>query len=166
MSTLIVYATRYGTTARYAAALRETLGAGAEVVRLRRLSGERRRDMETALDAASVVVIGGPIYAGRIRPEVSRFCERYRSKLLERRVALFICCLETGDRAKEELEAAYPVWLTAHAVSRRILGGEVRLRALRPLDRFLFTRFAGQLRDASRLDLSAVSALAAVIDAP
>ena len=164
MSALIVYASKYGTTQRCALELRDRLGGGAQVMDLRGAGGAGRKELERALDVAGVVVVGGSIYAGRIRPEVPRFCERYREKLLGRKVALFICCLETGDRAREELAAGYPEWLSSHAFERAILGGEVRLGALRPLDRFLFTRLGKVTVDVSRIDHGAIGALAAKID--
>lgn len=165
MSALIVYASKYGTTGRCAIELRDRLHGGAQVLDLQSAGGGGRKELEQALEAAAVVVVGGPIYAGRVRPEVSRFCERYRELLLGRKAALFICCLETGDKAREELAAAYPDWLSSHARERAVLGGEVRLKELRALDRFLFTTVARAKRDVSRIDHEAIAALAARIDA-
>jgi menaquinone-dependent protoporphyrinogen oxidase len=164
MKHLIVYTSRYGSTERCALALGDRIQGGAQIVDLR---ATRRggAPAEERLRAAEVVVIGGPIYAGRIRPEISRFCERNREALLARRVALFICGLETGDRAREELAAAFPEWLSAHAFSRRILGGEARLGSMRWLDRFLFTRVARGTGDIYRIDTGEIGALAAEINA-
>jgi menaquinone-dependent protoporphyrinogen oxidase len=161
---LIVFASKYGATERCVREIADRAGGEVELADLRAPGGAKDA-LEEAVRGAGVVAIGGPIYSGRIRAEVPRFCERHRELLLSRRVALFICGLETGDLAREELAAAFPEWLSAHAFSRRILGGEVRLATLGMLDRFLFGRLAGQRADVSRVDARQIEALAAELAA-
>ena len=80
MSALVVYATRYGSTERRALEIAATLRGAAMDLRT------RDRELRAALEAADTVVVGGPIYGGRILGSVSRFCERHRELLLARRV--------------------------------------------------------------------------------
>lgn len=165
MSTLIAYASRHGTTEQCAFELRDRLRGGAQVVDLCGSDAADRRELERMIDESSVVVVGGPIYAGRVGRQVRRFCERYRERLLGRKVALFICCLQTGDRARAELEAAYPGWLRAHASATGIFGGAARAGELGRLDRLRLSRVSGSSKDLSCIDRDAIRALASRIDA-
>jgi menaquinone-dependent protoporphyrinogen oxidase len=151
---LIVYATRYGTTAACARLLCEALPDGAEVADL-------GATPSPTLEGRDVVLVGGPIYGGRIHQKVPRFCERNREALLGRKVGLFICCFYTGERARAELAEAFPPWLTGHAFASLPLGGAVRQAALGPVERFLFRQIAGTAEDLERIDRAAIAELAA-----
>jgi menaquinone-dependent protoporphyrinogen oxidase len=67
-------------------------------------------------------------------------------------LALYLCCLHEGEKAEAQLEEAFPPWLSAHAEKRAVLGGVVRLKALKTLDRFIVTKLAGVTSDVERLD--------------
>ncbi len=154
MKALIVYSTRYGATAACARLLAEALPGGADLADLGATSSPE-------LAGREVVLIGGPIYGGRIHQRVPRFCERYRDALLGRRVGLFICCFYTGEQARAELAEAFPPWLTSHAFAALPLGGAVRQAALGPVERFLFRKIAGTAEDMDRIDRPAIEELAA-----
>ena len=150
MKTLIVFATRHGTTAACARLLADRLGADVADLRAAR----------PRLEPYDVVLVGGPIYAGRIHPRVRRFCERSRDALLARRVGLFICCLYTGEQARLQLGDAFPPWLSSHAFASRPLGGIVRQAALGALERYMFRKLTGAGGDLERLDHAAIGELA------
>lgn len=130
MRTLVAYASRYGTTEDCARELAKRL-PGEVVLR------DLRRNGREPIEGFDAVVVGGPIYAGRILAAVERFCDRNRKPLLRAAVGLFICCLYTGERAQAELESAFPAWLTAHARVRKVIGGAIEVQRLSLLDRFL-----------------------------
>jgi len=140
---LIAYRSRYGCTARYAQLLAGMLAGELTVADLRR-SGR--------LSPASfdLVLLGSPIYAGCVPAGVTRFCERHSAELLRVPVGLFICCLYEGEKARAQLDAAFPDWLALHAFGRWALGGEIRLRSLKPLDRLLIRAMGRSSGDISR----------------
>jgi menaquinone-dependent protoporphyrinogen oxidase len=154
VKTLIAYATKHGATARCARLLAEKLPDGADLVDLGVGPGP-------VLEGYDTVLIGGPIYAGRIRPVVRRFCERSRSGLLGRRVGIFVCCLYTGAQALQQLSDAFPPWLAGHAFASRALGGAVRLAELGPVEGFVFRKVARMGEDLERIDTAAIAELAA-----
>ena len=156
MKALIAFRSKYGTTARCAGLLSERIKA--EVV-LADLSKERRPSLATA----DVVLIGGSIYGGRIQREVTALCDRERPALLAKKVALFICCLFTGEKAEAELESAFPDWLLAHAFSRACLGGELHPDRLSLFDKMLAGGL-GARGEVSALRMQEVDALAAAVN--
>ena len=143
MKILVAYRTRYGCTRRYAVLLAEKLSGEVTVADLRR---------EGRLDPAAfdLVLLGSPIYAGKVPTGVTRFCERHRSELLRVPVGLFICCLYEGQRARAQLDSAFPDWLSLHAFGRWALGGEIRLEALRFFDRLLVRALGRDVSSISR----------------
>lgn len=144
MKTAIVYRSRYGATAACAAELAGLLHEGAELVDV---AGNTPR----ALDQFECIVVGAPVYGGKIPSGVRRFCERRRAALLSKRIGLFICCLYDGERADAQLESNYPAWLRAHAAAESWFGGSVTVSDLNLVDRFLFKRVAGMDEDIDRI---------------
>ena len=158
MRVLIAFRSRYGTTEACARSLAKQLEAETECVDL------ARRSQPDALPF-DVVLIGGSIYGGKIQREVTWFCERNREALLQRRVGLFLCCLYRGERAKAQLKAAFPPWLTAHAFASGLFGGALRHDGLRLLDRILVRGLARTTGDVSTVRTEAIEAMADAVNA-
>jgi menaquinone-dependent protoporphyrinogen oxidase len=153
VSILIAYRTRYGTTERYARLLAERLPGESRLADLRHASRLSPGDY-------GLILLGSPIYGGTILPGLGSFCERHREELLSRPVGLFICCLYEGERARAQLDSAFPDWLSLHAFGRWVLGGEVRLDRLNLLDRFLVRRLIRVQRDIAKMRPEAVDPIA------
>jgi menaquinone-dependent protoporphyrinogen oxidase len=154
---LIAYRSKYGTTETCAHALAEQIKAETALADLR----IRRTPDVHAFD---VVLIGGSIYGGRIQREVTSFCERQGELLLKRKTGLFLCCLSQGDHAREQLQAAFPEWLAAHAFARSLFGGALRYDRLTLLDRLLVRGLPRPPHGVSLLDTDALSAMAALVN--
>ena len=159
-SAVIVYATRYGATRSVAELLRTALiEVGVESVDLLPVAeaGEER------VTAADLVVIGGPIYAGRIIGDIPRFCDAHRELLASRPVGIFITCLYDGEQAASQLVEAFPSWLHGHACASADFGGQVKLQRLTFIDRFLMHNIAKVREDVDRIRVPAVRAFAAAL---
>ncbi len=143
MKILIAYRSRYGCTRRYAELLAGKLAGEVTVADLRR---------EGRLSPASfdLVLLGSPIYAGAVPAGVTRFCQRHRAALLRVPVGLFICCLYEGEKARAQLDSAYPDWLSLHAFGRWTLGGEIRPDSLGFFDRLLVRTLVRGVGELSR----------------
>ena len=158
MKVLIAYRSRYGATESCARTLAGKLSAETVVHDL----GKPGRP---PLDGFDAVLIGGPIYGGKIQRDIGAFCDRERERLLARKVGLFICCFFTGERAMAELQEAFPPWLTAHAFAREALGGELRIAKLSLLDRLLVRSIVHPAVDVSAIRGDAIERLAASVNA-
>jgi len=158
MTTAIVHVSRYGTTRECAEELAGRLPGEATVVDL-------RTNDRPDLGRYDTVVIGAPVYGGKLAGAVGAFCERHRTALLSRTVGLFICCLYEGEKADEELETGYPAWLSAHAAAADWFGGAVEVEKLGLVDRFLFRRLAGVRTDIDRVRHDRIAKFAAVLAA-
>jgi menaquinone-dependent protoporphyrinogen oxidase len=157
MKVFIGFRSKYGTTEACARALAERIKAETALADLR----IRHTPDVHAFD---VVLIGGSIYGGRIQREVTSFCERRGELLLKRKVGLFICCLSQGEHAREQLQAAFPEWLAAHAFARSVFGGELRYDKLTLLDKLLVRGLPRPPHGVSLLDTDAVAAMADLVN--
>ncbi len=157
MKVLIAYRSKYGATETCAHALAERIKAETALADLR----IRHTPDVHAFD---VVLIGGSIYGGRIQREVTSFCERRGELLLQRRTGLFLCCLSQGEHAREQLQAAFPEWLSAHAFACSLFGGDLRYDRLTLLDRLLVRGLPRPPRGVSLLDTDAIADMADIVN--
>lgn len=135
MKSVVVYVSRQGCCEKSAVMLLRRLGEQATMVDL---------DTNKGLDLApyDTVIIGGPIYYGRMEGLVRRFCRQHLETLLQKRLGLFICCMESGERALDELQEAFPPELLSHATATGYFGGEIALERLNFVERFMVRSIA------------------------
>ena len=83
---IIVFATKYGSTAEYATLLAQKLGT--EALRASEAYPE-------AVSGAHFIVLGSPIYAYSVLPEMEEFLEKHQELLTEKPLAAFVVCGDT-----------------------------------------------------------------------
>ena len=115
--TLIIYATKYGTTETCATLLQKQLKDGADLHNL-------AQQPKVNLDAYDTVVLGGAVYAGRANGKLRRFCSANEQALLTKRLGLFLCMMEEGEGAVKQLQQTYSQALRDKAVVMDYFGGE------------------------------------------
>ncbi len=132
---LVAYASKGGATAEIAEWIGEGLrraGAATEV---------RRADDVASLEGFDAVVVGGPLYMGKVLRPVPAFFSRHRAELASRPVALFV---SGGSLGKNDPEAEQKARAAAEAVSGDVpiaalglFGGRVSSRNVPLIGRFL-----------------------------
>ena len=100
MKTLILYATKYGSTEKAAQLLASLLPAGATMVDLNKAPAPDLGTFDT-------VVIGSAIYVGKIMEPVRKYLEENADVLRGKTLGLFTCCANI-DQADEQLQANFP----------------------------------------------------------
>jgi menaquinone-dependent protoporphyrinogen oxidase len=126
MSCIIVYASKYGSTAEYASLIARKLGT--EAVR----ASEACPEMVSEADC---LVLGSPIYAYSVLPEMEVFLHENKEDLAGKPLAAFVVCGDTiwnpkagegGNKNLEKLTRLMPTEPFAVAV----LGGRMRMDEL------------------------------------
>lgn len=135
MHTLIVYATKHGCTENCAEILARQLGREVKTVNLKK---NRLPD----LSGFDTIIVGGSIHAGRIQGIIKRFCQNYRDRLMEKRLGLFLCCMEEGDKAQAQFDLAFPDDLKAHAAAKGLLGGVIDFQKMNWLEKAIMKKIA------------------------
>lgn len=128
MRTLIVYATKHGTTADCAGQLASKLDGESVLCRL-------GKDRLPPLDSFDRIVVGGSIHIGKIQKSITDFTVRHQDILLKKPLGLFICCMAEGETAEHYMETSFPAGIVAHASSKGLFGGSYRFSKMGWLNR-------------------------------
>lgn len=147
MKTLIAYASKYGCAKKCAIKLSEKLSGEVDIIDL--------KAQETPdLSMYETIIIGGSIYMGQIQKQVTKFCKKNTEILKQKRLGLYICCMFTGEKAKNQLKNAFPNELLNIAAAKEIFGGEIIIDKLKLMDRIITKMVAGanDSTDAPKID--------------
>jgi menaquinone-dependent protoporphyrinogen oxidase len=129
MKTIIIYATKYGFTQKCVENLKEKIKGPVDVVNI-------KEPVEIKLSEYNQVIIGGPIYIGKMQKEIKEFCDTHVETLRNKRVGLFITC-GFLDNFSEHLKNSFPNRLLDVAMVKKCFGGEINITKMKFLDRLL-----------------------------
>lgn len=142
----IVFMSKHGTTQKVALKIYEKLNnPEVELIDLRKYKN-------LDISGYSTIIIGGSIHAGMIQKRIKTFCESNLEDLLKKRIALFLCCMEEGDKAREQFELAYPEALRKHSLKNEIIGGEFLFDKMNFFERAIVKKIAGVKENVSKID--------------
>lgn len=143
MKTIIVYASRHGCAEKSARLLSERVKGENAVFNL-------KNKPKIDIEASDGVIIGGSIHAGQIQGKVKKFCRNNLALLLQKKLGLYICCMEEGEKAQKEFESAFPRELRSHASAAGIFGGEFDFEKMNFAERFMVKKAAGVTSSVSK----------------
>ncbi|MGM9929537.1 MAG: flavodoxin domain-containing protein [Bacillus sp. (in: firmicutes)] len=127
MNTLIVYASKNGTTEKCVERLASLL-ENTYVVNL-------EESLPNTLDF-DTIIIGGSIHYGTLNKSVRTFLDHNLQILLTKKVGLFLCCGMAED-VEKHFEANFPKPLLKEAIDIEYFGGEMDLDTLSGLDKLV-----------------------------
>ena len=137
---MIVYATKYGSTAEYAEALARHLGVAAV-----------RADEAMGLTGEEpYYVLGSPIYAFSVLPAMERFVEEQKHRLASRPIAAFVVCGDTlwnprkGEGGWKNLHKLTRL-LPSEPFASAVFGGRMRMEELDAFDAPRILAFYSQI---------------------
>lgn len=144
MKTLIVYASSHGTTEKVANIIKEKLDSSfVQTINLKSKQKIELSNYET-------VIIGGSIHAGSIQSEVKNFIKENTITLMEKKIALFLCCMNEKEE-QTEFTANFPELLRNHSTYNAIVGGEYIFEKMNFIERFLVRKISGVSTTISKL---------------
>ena len=144
MKAIVIYASKHGTVLRVAEKIAVGLGGETQILPISKC---RKLEVENY----DLVVIGGSIHAGNIQRGIKRFIRENLIFLKMIKVALFICCMEEGESAENQLRNAFPEELLAHAIISDYLGGEFNFDRMNFLERAIIKKISGTTESVSKL---------------
>ncbi len=143
MSTLIAFASKYGFTKTCAEILGKKLEGKVDICDLRRNHPD--------LTKYDKVIIGGSIYAGKIRKPVMSFCSDNQNTLKDKKTGFFICGMAKEDDAQKQLESSFPKELLATAAAKGFFGGECNYDKMNFIEKFIMKKITGSEQSQSRI---------------
>jgi menaquinone-dependent protoporphyrinogen oxidase len=118
---LIVYGTRYGTTAETSEIIAETLrkeGFEARIV-------NSKKEKVQSIDEFDLIIVGSGIQMGKWTKEPESFLEKFQNRLSNKKVALFVSCgsanpLSEGEQKNKEMNDAKKKYLQDKSVEYNV----------------------------------------------
>lgn len=153
MGILILYMTSHGCAEKAAKTLKEMLNDEVVLINL-------KRDSEPDLAAYDTMIIGGSIHAGRIQGRIKKFCERNASLLLDKKLGLFLCCMEEGEKAQKQFEDAFSAELRDHATAMGLFGGEFNFERMNFLEKKIVKKVAKVSESVFKINKKAIDKFA------
>lgn len=131
MNILILYSSKYGATEKCANLINDNLESKADVVNL------KNRESIDNLNDYDTIIIGGGIYAGKFRSEVSDFIKVNQDCLRNKNIGVFLCCKDK-DNTMKYMKANLPNWIIDRAFTLKHLGYEINMDKMNFMENFLF----------------------------
>ncbi|NEW83449.1 MAG: flavodoxin [Mariniphaga sp.] len=157
MKTAIIFTTNHGATEKVAHLIGETLkNNSVEYFNLKNNPKIDLADFDT-------IVIGSSIHAGKNQSEVRKFIKNDTLKLLQMKIALYLCCMNQPQE-QAEFEIAYPELLRKHSVYNAIVGGEYAFEKMNFIEKFLVRKISGVSSTTSKLRYTEINNLVNSID--
>ncbi len=145
MKTLIAFTTKYGCTEKCVSKLAQGLNGDVETVNLKTQKSPDIQDFDK-------IILGGSIYAGRIQKELQNFTSANLEALQDKKIGLFVCGMQEGEEALQELNAAFPESLRKTAVAKEFFGGEFIFSKMKFLDKAIAKKVSGMENDTSNIN--------------
>lgn len=149
MKTLIAYCTSHGCTAKTAGELKDLLETEVQLCNL-------KKEKHPPLEEFDTIIVGGSIHAGQIQKRIKDFCNKNLSILTRKEIGLFICCMEEGEKAEQQLKDAYPEELHQIAKASGIFGGEFDFDRMNFIQKYIVKKVGKVEQSTSKIDHKAI----------
>jgi menaquinone-dependent protoporphyrinogen oxidase len=145
MKEIIVYTTKHGCTEKAVKLIQQKAAKEIKAVNL-------AIENEPDLHHYDTIILGGPIYVGKLPKKLSKFIQQNLDILKSKRLALFLCAGEQDPKVIENLfSSAFSEELNNHAFYKEALGGELHLAQLSFVTKLILRIIKGINEDYSRL---------------
>lgn len=135
MKTLIAFATKYGATEKCAKLLADKLNDEVDIYNV-------KKQKNIDLSNYDKVIIGSSVYMGKARKEISEFCLKNIDVLKDKKVGLFICCMQVDEDAIKQVDNVFPQDILDIASKKDFFGGEFNLNKMNFMERMIVKKVA------------------------
>jgi menaquinone-dependent protoporphyrinogen oxidase len=152
IKTAIIYTSHHGTTETVAKLIQQQLQPlPVDLIDLKINKHPCTGNYET-------IILGSSIHAGKNQSVMQNFCKRYMPELLQKRIGLFLCCMNKAE-SEQNIQNAYPEILRNRAFSIQLMGGEYRMEKMNFIEKFLLKKIVKVTSSQSSINYAAVSGL-------
>lgn len=152
MQTAIIYVSNHGTTEKIAKYISENIGKDkTTLINIKKYSNIN-------LDNFTHIIIGGSVHAGQVQTRLKKFVNTYKSVLLTKKTALFLCGMNEPEYNKQ-LENAFPESLRLSARTVKMVGGEFLLEEMNFIEKAIVKRIAKVKESVSKINYEEIDNL-------
>jgi menaquinone-dependent protoporphyrinogen oxidase len=150
MATAILYRTNHGTTYKVSKLVKSELtDSFVELINMAKVN-------KVNFSLYDTIIIGGSIHGGKIQSELKKFMRKNEDELMQKELGLFLCCMEVGEKAKEQFEENFPEKLRTHARASATLGGEFLVEKMNFFEKIVVKKLTGILQTVSKINEEAL----------
>lgn len=150
MNTAIIYMSKHGTTKKIAELLKSKLDSDqTQIFNLKKAKSIELRNYDT-------IIIGGSIHIGSIPKKLKQFIANNMTILLKKRIALFMICMQKGEKRDEQFTNVFPIELRKVSIANGFMGGEFCFDRMNFLERTIVKKIAGKSSNVSEIDYKAI----------
>ncbi|MCF7858769.1 MAG: flavodoxin domain-containing protein [Candidatus Cloacimonetes bacterium] len=150
MNFAVIYMSKHGTTEKIAKIIRIELNNSN--VKLFNLKKTKKIDLEQF----DIIIIGGSIHAGSIQAKLRKFMKKNLISLSKKRIALFLVCMQKGEKCKLLFNNAFPTELREISIANGYLGGEFIFDNMNFIERALVKMISGETSNVNQIDNNAI----------
>ncbi len=132
MKTLVAYATKSGTSEKCANLIAKEFD-NVDIVNLSETAHPQFLEYD-------LIIAGGPVRMANLHAHLIRFLKANIRKLEKKNIALFICCMEQGEKVQEHIEKGFPKQLREVALAISHLGAELNWDKMGTLERAMMKK--------------------------
>lgn len=147
MKTAIIYTTKHGCTDKCAHSLANELDKHIALINLETSTDINFKEFNT-------IILGGSIHAGSINKRLKKFIDKNLDLLSSKKIGLFICCMEEGEKAHEQFQNAYPELLRKNALAQGLFGGEFNFDKMNFFEKAIVKKVANIDQNISKINYS------------
>ncbi|WMJ22077.1 flavodoxin domain-containing protein [Paludicola sp. MB14-C6] len=138
MKSIILYASKYGSTKTCAEALAKKLHGDVELIQI-------ANDTIPNLNSYDHIILGSPIKMGTIDPKIRAFCKEHEEALFQHNVAMFICSA-IESQIDVALKASIPQKLYDHIHPIQYVGGIMDAKHAKFFDKMIINLAAFSMK--------------------
>lgn len=150
MKTGIFYISNHGTTAKVAKQIGEKVHHTVDLIDIKKIKNP-------SPELYDLVILGSSIHAGSNQKSMKSFIKKNKDVFLNKKLALFLCCMYEGEERRNQFNNSYPEELRNHSLANLLAGGEFILEKMNFLEKTIVKKVAGVNETKSNIDEEAIS---------
>lgn len=119
-----------------------------------------KKNRSPKLEKFDQFILGASIHAGVIPKRMRKLMIKNSALLKSKKLGLYLCCMEEGEKAKEQFENAFPEELREYAKSAKLLGGEFVFEKMNFIERAMVRKIAGTNKSISKIRVDEIKKFA------
>ena len=136
MSTIIIFASKYGTVEKCANTLKDLLKDKVFICNVK--EAQKSEDIKTY----DTIIIGCSVHAGKFQPKIKIVCKQNLSILMKKELGLFLCTLSPPEKADHYFKENFMAELVQKAKANGLFGGELLFEKMNPIERFILKKIS------------------------
>lgn len=152
MKTLIVFASRHGSSEKAANMLKVKINGNVKTHDIKKRNLPNLNDYDA-------IIIGGSIHAGEIQIKIKKYCQNNSKILSKKHLGLYLCSMDK-EKAQLQFENAYNENLRKNALVTSLFGGEFVFEKMNWFERSVVKKVAGVSKSVSAIDEAAIDRFA------